>query len=166
MQRHPGLAAAAYLVGATLILIPLLDAAASVSPPFPGDFRWRFGAAGLLANALLIPNLGVLLLLVTAIGYGHSTFRRVVGVFAFIGVALCVTGIVMFALDALQTRPAVRPEMNASFAVASASAIAKMVLGAVTLFVLGLVGVRKTSGREGGSVQVPGLLFAEKPTTR
>ena len=141
MQRHRGLPLGAYLVGATLVVIPLFDAMLSISPAQPGDFRWRFGAAGLVANATMIPEAGLLLLLLTAIGYQHTMFRRVLGVLAFVGALACALTIGLFALDALQTRPAVRPEMMTSFVVAGISAIFKLLIAAVTLVVLGIVGV-------------------------
>jgi hypothetical protein len=142
MQRHSGLALGTYLVGAALIVLPLFDASISTWPFRFGDVRWRFGASGLFANALMIPNAGLLLILAAAITYGHNRFRRVIGVVAVAGAALWLVAIVMFGLDAIQARPLARPEMRTSFAVASWSAVGKMLLSAVTLFVLGLIGIR------------------------
>lgn len=166
MPRHRGLALGAYLVGAALILLPLFDASISISPPRFDDVRWRFGAAGLLANALLIPNSGLLLLLITAISYEHTTFRRAVGVLALIGVAVWLAAIGVFALDALQTRVAVRPEMSASFKVASWSAIGKMLVEAATLTVLGFVGVYDVKSRQGRTPDASPLFAVDQMAAR
>ena len=141
MERPRGFALAAYLVGATLIVMPLVDVSVAVSPPHVDDYRWRFGAAGLFANAVMLPNAGLLLLLATAISYGHAAIRRTLGVVAWVSGVLCVIAIAMFGLDALQTRPAVQPGMEMSFTLASVSAATKLLVAGVTLFALGIVGV-------------------------
>ena len=159
MQKHRGLALSAYLVGATLIIIPLVDALLSISPLRFGDYRWRFGAVGMLANALLIPNAGFLLLLATAIIYSHTTFRRILGIVALVGATVFVFTIGLFALDALQTRPAVQPAMTLSFTVATLSAFTKMILGTTLLFVVGLTGTRDSGVRD---TQSPPLLVGDR----
>lgn len=158
MQRPRAIALGVYLVGAALVLLPLFDAIVSISPLRWDDVRWRFGAAALLANALLIPNAGLLLLLLASINHGHATFRRVLGVCAFVGVAFWLFAIGMFGLDAVQSRAAVRSDMSTSFAIASWSALGKMLVGTITLFVLGLIGIRGSKGAEGRS-QDPAALF-------
>src|SRR5437762_3646353 len=136
-----GLSVAAYLVGGTLMLLPLVDASLSIAPFTPGEVRWRFGAAGLMASALLLPNAGLLLLLATAIVNGHTVVRRVVGILALAGAVVCVLGTLLFILDAIQTRPQVRPGMTTSFIVASVVAVMKLLIAAATQVAIGLVGV-------------------------
>ena len=142
MQRHRSLIAAAYVVGIALVVVPFADAAITVLPFRPDDVRWRFGVIGVLANALLIPDAGLLLLLTTAILAGHTRARTVLGVLAVIGVVGCVAAIGLFSLDAVQTRAVVRPGMGVPFAVASVSAVVKLLLATATLVVLSVVGLR------------------------
>ena len=163
MPNHRALAVAAYLVAASLILVPLLDATLAISPMRPTDFRWRFGATGVLSNAVMTPNAGVLLLLITAISYGHANFRRTIGALAFVAAAFWTVAISMFVLDALQMQPSVPAEMKTSFTVASSLALAKMVVDGTVLLALGFVGVRKSSGAAASSE--PPLLMADPKKT-
>lgn len=145
MQRQRNLIAGAYLVGIALVLVPLLDAAISVLPFRADDVRWRFGVVGVLANALLIPNAGLLLVLTIATLAGHTTVRRTVGVVAAVAGAVCVFAIALFSLDAIQARATVRAGMGVPFAVATLSAMAKLLLSTITLVVLALAGLRAAS---------------------
>src|SRR5205823_5520033 len=103
MDRIRGLSLAAYLVGGAMVLLPLVDASLSITPFQLTDVHWRFGASGLVANAMLMPTAGLLLLLVTAIWYGHARVRRTLGAAAFVAMAFCVLTFAMFTLDAVQT---------------------------------------------------------------
>src|SRR5438876_5327559 len=148
MERPRGLVLATYLVGGTLTVLPLLDAWLSVSPFHMEDVRWRFGAAGLAANSLLLPSAGLLLLLAAAIVYGHTVFRRVLGVVALVAALACSIGVILFVLDAVQTRPEVRPGMSASFLLASSAAAVKMLIAVVTFFAVGRAGVDGMRAKE------------------
>jgi len=135
----------AYLISATLIAAPLVDVATSLYPWNVGDARWRFGAIGVFTNASALPLGGLLVMLVIAIAADHRVFRRVLTVG---GIALGIVGallLVLFALDALQTRSAVRPEMRLSFTVATATAAAKLLLASITCVCVGLA-ARRFSG--------------------
>ena len=112
---------AAYVVSAALILFPLTDTFTSLYPWNIGEPRWRFGAVGLLSSALLIPMLGVLVALVTATVLEQRMARRVLGILCIAGAVVCLGALGSFALDALQPRAAVRPEMQLSFKVAAVS---------------------------------------------
>lgn len=136
------LAGPAYLTSAALIILPLVDSSTSLYPWNVGDPRWRFGALGLYSNALILPILGVLIAHVTAASLRHPIVRRVIGVGAAVAGALLVGSLAIFALDALQTRASVRPEMSVSFTVASITAAGKITLAAVTLLVTGISGLR------------------------
>lgn len=125
------LAPCAYLVAFLLIAIPLFDASMSVAPWALGSAQWRFGAVGLLSNALMIPAAGALIAVATAVTQDHVRAQRVFRVLCWMGCVLVAISIVIFALDALQTRVAIRPEMQLSYRVASATAAFKLILGAV-----------------------------------
>lgn len=126
------LAPSAYLVAFALVFIPLFDASMSLVPFRVGAPQWRFGAVGLLSNALMIPAIGVLIAVTTAVVLGHERTQRVFSILCWIAAAILLAALAAFALDALQTRASVQPAMKLSFAVASATAAAKLLLGAVT----------------------------------
>lgn len=162
MRSHRFLALAAYLIGAALILVPLGDAALSISPLRVGEVRWRFGAVGMLANAFLLPNAGMLLLLATAIAYGHMWFRRTIGIVAFVGLGLTLLGITVFALDAIQLQATVPPEVRRQLWVAAGSAGVKLVLETVILLAIGLAGVAAWRTRASKNPDVAPLLVTDQ----
>jgi hypothetical protein len=132
----------AYLVSASMIAIPIVDAATTLYPWHPSDARWRFGAVGMMSNALLIPTAGLLVALVTSLVLNHTTLRRTISIIGFIAAGLCVVALGMFALDSIQTRAAVRPEMRLSFNVASLTAAAKTLLAGITYLGFGMAASR------------------------
>ncbi|HEU4630218.1 MAG TPA: hypothetical protein VFS08_10780 [Gemmatimonadaceae bacterium] len=136
------IAAPLYFVGALLIVLPTVDLLLNVWPLQPGDFRWRFGVVGLLASYLLTPLLGVAVLAATSALLPSMVARRVVAWVNLAGAALLVAATALFCLDLLQLRPALRPEAVASFDVANARAMLKLLLGAVALAWLGIAGLR------------------------
>jgi hypothetical protein len=135
MNNSRQLAPGAYLVAFMLVAIPAFDAAMSLVPFHLGTAQWRFAAVGLFSNALMIPASGVLVAVATAVTLGHARAQRVFGIACWIAAGLLLAALVAFSLDALQTRSAVVPTMHLSFAVASLTAAAKLVLGIVA-FVL------------------------------
>lgn len=159
MLQSRQLAWPAYLVAAAMILIPLADAMTSLWPWNVGDARWRFGAVGLVSNALLIPSLGLLLAFVVAASRGQRLLVRSIGIMGFVGAGLCVLAIVFFALDALQTRSQVRPNMLVSFNVASITAALKTALAGATFLAFGFSGWRSSRGPSAKSSGAEGRLF-------
>jgi len=128
----------AYLVSATLILIPVFDSLMTLYPWRLGEARWRFGAVGLLSNALLLPLAGVLLAFLTSWWLQHGTTRRIIAIASLVAAAVCVAVVGLFTLDALQTRATVAATMHLSFDVASITAAVKTLLAATTLFAVGI----------------------------
>ena len=126
------LASCAYLVAFTLVFIPLFDASMSLVPFHLGTPQWRFGAVGLLSNALMIPAIGVLIAVTTAVTLGQERVQRALAIASWAVAIILLVGLAAFALDALQTRAAVQPGMQLSFKVASLTAAAKLLMGAVT----------------------------------
>lgn len=129
------LSAPAYFVAFLLIFIPFFDALMSVAPFHPGAAQWRFAAVGLLSNALMIPCIGVLIAVVTAVTMDHVGAKRAIRIISWIVVPVLLMAIGFFALDSMQTRSAVRAELQLSFLVASVTAVCKLLLGIVA-FVL------------------------------
>ena len=124
-----------YLLAAILIVVPLVDAAVSITPFHVRNVQWRFGALGLLTNTLLTPGVGFMLAVVTAALLQHLRTQRVLSIVAWIGAVLLLGLLVVFGLDALQTRALVRPEMMRPFVTASTVAACKLVLWAITSIV-------------------------------
>jgi hypothetical protein len=153
----------AYLVAAAMILIPLADSWTTLYPWNFGAARWRFGAVGLISNALMLPLAGLLIVFVLAWLREQKVLLRVIGVFGFVGAALCLLALASFTLDALQTRAQVREEVRLSFNVASITAAVKTLLAGATLLAFGLSGwrggkgvvVRKSNGAAGGLFTLP-----------
>ena len=160
-SRH--LAWPAYLVALTMMLAPLVDIWTTLFPWNFGEARWRFGAVGLLSNALMIPLAGLLIAFAIAWSREQRTMLRAVGVIGVLGALVCLLALFGFALDALQTRSQVRPEMRLSFNVASVTAALKTILGGATFLAFGLSGWRaakaatggKSSGATGGLFTLP-----------
>jgi hypothetical protein len=133
MAPSRSLALPTYLVAFALIIIPPFDTIMQLMPLRPGDPRWRFGAFGLLSNAMMIPLVGLLLAFVAATLYEHLRTRQLLGVFALL-VAFGTAGLfVLFGLDALQIRQDIRPNAQLAVKVASVTAAAKSILGMITL---------------------------------
>lgn len=143
---HHKLAAPAYFVAILLVFIPVFDALMSVAPFHPGSAQWRFAAVGLLSNALMIPCVGFLLAVVTAVTLDNLAAKRAIRVISWTMVPVLATAISFFALDAMQTRASVRAQLQLSFLVASVTAIGKLLLGVVA-FVLFARASRTTSRR-------------------
>lgn len=128
---------AAYLIGITMIAIPLWDSITSVYPFRLGDSHWRFGTVGLLSNALMIPLEGLLFVIVAATLLGHRRVLRTLGVLSFIGAGLCLLSVAGFSLDALQSQRDIRPELYKGFVFASITACSKYLLGCGAMILLG-----------------------------
>jgi len=163
MLQSKQLAWPAYLVAIAMILIPLADAWTTLFPWNFGEARWRFGAVGLVSNALMIPLAGLLIAFVVAWAREQRVLLRVIGVLGFVGATVCLLALVSFALDALQTRAQVRPEMRLSFNVATVFAAVKTLIAGATLLAFGFsgsraskaAGARKSSGAAGGLFTLP-----------
>jgi hypothetical protein len=153
------IAVPAYVIGIVLMVIPIADIFASLYPWRVMEPRWRFGAVGLVSNALLIPTAGLLIVYLTATLLEHRMARRVLGITALAAGILAFATIVLFSLDALQTRAAVRPELQQNFGtVAAAAAIKLLVLGAacVVIAAMALFG-----GKASGASQSRLPLFSQ-----
>jgi hypothetical protein len=138
------------MVAFMLVAIPLFDATMSVFPFQLSNEQWRFGAIGLLSNAFMIPAIGLLIALATAMAFGHTRFLRVLGGICAIGSVAVVLLLLLFGLDAVQARLNVRPQAKLSFVVASFTAVAKMVLAVITLVAIGGAGLKtQRSGKSG-----------------
>lgn len=129
------LAACLYLLAFILVVLPIVDAAVSITPFHVRNVQWRFGAVGMFTNTLITPGVGFMLAVVTAALLQHVRTQRVLAVLAWIGVVVLLGLLVVFGLDALQTRAMVRPEMVRPFVLASTVAACKLVLWTIAFAV-------------------------------
>jgi hypothetical protein len=152
MNRLRFFAWPAYLVGLSLIFIPIVDLTAQSWPLNPGNAGWRFGAIGLLSNAFIVPSVGFLIVLGVAVALEHNRLLKLLGWACALGTLLMGLTLGLFALDAIQTRVSIKPELMSSFVVASITAAGKMILALVTLLAFAVAGIRAgkaaAAGRE------------------
>lgn len=147
-RYHPGLVLATYLVAVLLVAIPWTDTLARVLPARADEVAWRFGALGLSSRALMTPLLGLVLIAGTAVARGHRRVLRALAVVAGLAAATCTVAAGIFALDSLQMRGQVDPEIVQEFDISTVPALVKMVLVAVTLVPLS-VGAWKSADAVG-----------------
>ncbi|MEP6731136.1 MAG: hypothetical protein ABJE10_10885 [bacterium] len=136
MNSYRRLAPGAYVVAFLLFFIPFFDASLSLAPWHVGSSQWRFGAFGLLSNALMLPAAGALIAVATGIAAGQMRVLRVLSMIGWLMVAILVVSTVLFALDATQSRLLINPAMELSYYVASGTALAKLLLGMLSFALL------------------------------
>lgn len=132
----------AYTVAIALTVVPVVDALLVVWPPRLGVERWRFGAVGMLSNALLLSTLGLLVALVTAMARQHRKILRTIGMASAVSAAVAVLVLLLFVIDSTHTRAAVSPEQNLSYAVATVMAVVKQIFAIVSLIAFAIAGLR------------------------
>jgi hypothetical protein len=153
MNNYRQLAPGAYLVAFLLFFIPFFDAALSLAPWQLASSQWRFGAFGLLSNALMLPAAGALVAIATGIAAGQPRALKVFAVVGWLAVAILLASTVLFALDATQSRRLIRPEMQLSYYVASGTALGKLLLGMLTFLFLAR-GSRLDRSREANTAPI------------
>ena len=154
-----------YLVAVVLIILPFVDAAVSITPFHVRSVQWRFGAIGLLTNTLLTPAVGFMLAVVTAALLQHFRTQRVLSIVAWIGAVALLGLLVVFALDALQTRAMVRPEMMRPFVLASTVAVCKLVIWAIVSIVLARASRVPRGLRRGADAPAASMLIRDAQTS-
>jgi hypothetical protein len=161
MNNYRQLAPGAYLVAFLLFFIPFFDATLSLAPFHLASSQWRFGAFGLLSNALMLPAAGALIAVVTGIAAGHPRALRAFSVLGWLLVVILLASTVLFSLDALQSRRLIRPEMQLSYYVATATAFGKLVLGMIAFLFLAR-GSRLDRGVSRESTTAPIRAFSKR----
>lgn len=155
MNRYRFLGLSAYLVSATLIVVPFFDAAMSLWPWLPSSAQWRFGALGLASNALMLPCAGLLIALAAGIALGQYRGLRLLAMVCGMGAVVAGLSIVLFSLDAVQTGANVDPAARLSYQVASITAIAKLLIATVTLSAFARAAHRSSNDRRNAHIPVP-----------
>lgn len=140
------LAGPAYIGAFGLVVFPIFDQLMQlVSTAKLHDARWRFGAAGLVSNLMVLPVLGLVIMFVVACVFEHRIFQRIMSVLCLLGAFGLVAATGVFALDAIQVRALMPPQAMSSWAVATATAIVKLGTAMLAIAWLGVAGVRNSS---------------------
>jgi len=162
LQRQ--LSAPSYFVAFALICIPPLDALMQVLPLRIHDPRWRFGAFGLMSNAMMVPAVGLLIAFVASAMFEHRMLQRVLGILCLLAAVAAAGSLIMFGLDALQVRQQVQPPMALAFRVASTTAVTKSILGILTLGAFGLASLKTPRAPKRDKAQRSGLVVGTSGT--
>ena len=140
------LAVAGYLLGAMLIIVPLMELAMGTWPPRPSQVSWRFGVVGLFANGLLLPTMGAALLVAVAAAVGHRRTLRSLAAVALLACVAEIALLLLFTLDVVQMRSMVQSQVKLGFDLASAKSVVTLLFGAGVLAAVGISGWR-SAGR-------------------
>lgn len=145
--RLRSLALPLYLLALVMCVVPMVDLLASLRPYQLGSAHWRYGAIGLLGNALMLPLAGLVIATCTAVLLEHTRTRRVLAYLSLAGAAVLLGTMGDFTLDALQIRTSLPGEVMTRFAFASALSLLKQALGLALLASIGVGQLRALRGR-------------------
>lgn len=144
-QQQRRLAAPSYIAAVSLMVFPIFDQLMQlVSTAKLHDARWRFGAAGLLSNLLVLPVVGLTLVFIIATAFEHRVFQRILSVLCAIAAFGLVAATGVFMLDAIQVRSLMRPEAISSWAVATGTAVAKLGVAILAIALFAVAGFRNS----------------------
>ena len=127
-----------YLFAFILVFWPAVDLLTNTAPFHPGDVRWRYGFAGLLAGFLHTPILGLALATFVAYGRRSRLALRTLASVELLGAVALVLVMGMFALDVVQIRAMRPPESLAAFMTGAAISEAKHLTAFLVLVSLGI----------------------------
>lgn len=119
---------AGYLILALAALFPMIEVMAGIWPFQFGNATWRYGAAGLMSNYAMGASIELFLLVLLAVLARQRRVTITFGVVAAVLAVVLLGAAGMFVLDALQTRARVVPAAIRRYDVATAGALAKMLL--------------------------------------
>lgn len=142
-----------YALGALLIVQPLAEVIAAAWPLRFGEVGWRFGVTGsfqLLVSTFVV---GIGVVVVAAYLLHHRIALRAMAVLALVFAVVLVLATSSFALDYVELRRMVRPEILGGFDLAAAKAGISSVLSILALAVLGVAGIRASGVATTGRTQ-------------
>lgn len=150
----------ALFIAIVIVVDQTLDVVISAAPSAkPSDVFWRFGAFGLIAGKLPFLLIADLLLVMVAAANGSRIWLRLLGSLNILMAALLAAVMLGFALDALQVRRSVRPEVVATFLYSMLRAGVTAILSLGTLVTLGW-GSWRAAGRR--AAERPDLLLVRR----
>lgn len=137
-----------YAIGLLLLLAPLAELLGNLSAHEPGALPWRFGAAMLWAEALVLPVLGLGVCFASAVVLWHPRVLRVLSAVCAALLAAVLVALVLFVRVALQVRQ-VAEEAGRALDLAILATGATYLLEALALVML-VVGMYRTANRMSG----------------
>ena len=136
MRPNRHLTFGGYLMALYLITVPLAETLIGVWPLQLGDAAWRYGATGLLSQALMTPLLGLLLAVYLAVYVQHRALSWALAVVSGLVAVFMIAVIPLFLLDMLEMRAQVGDAVTAAFDVATGFALLKMGAAVLVCFVM------------------------------
>jgi hypothetical protein len=130
-----------YGLGALLLVQPPLEVISAAWPLRFGEVGWRFGVIGSFQQLATTFVVGVGLVILAAYLLRHRLVVRATAVVALVVVVLFILGAAGFALDYVQLRRMVRPEMVHAFDMTTMRAGVSALLSIIALSVLGYTGI-------------------------
>jgi hypothetical protein len=139
---------AAYPVALLLFMATMFDEIPKVWPLHPGDRSWRYGAMGIVLNAVITPLLALGIAFAAAFLARHRLVVRILSVLAMAtGVALIVA-VAVFLFDYAVLAKDIDPRVAAGFRVATWKTVGTMLIAIPALLWFGIGGWR--AARDGG----------------
>jgi hypothetical protein len=103
----------------------------------------------------MLPCAGLLIALAAGIALGQYRALRLFGLICASGALVTGLSLLLFALDAMQTRANVDPAAVLSYNVASFTAVAKLLLGMITLTAFARAALRSSNDRRNAHIPAP-----------
>jgi hypothetical protein len=128
------LALPVYVLAMLFMVMPPADLLLDMPNIDPSSVRWRFGAVGLLVNALLLPMAGLFMFLALALVSRQKWAYRIGQVMAGAIFLLMFVGLFMFALDALQVRNDINPQLLQKYDITVGKTIVLQLIQLATVF--------------------------------
>ena len=132
-MKKSALTAVGYTTAVMLIVVPLGEALAAVTPLNPGSSAWRFGAVGLFSRALLLALAGTVLCGYIALAAEHRRTLKTISILSGLASFVLLAVSAAFVLDAMETSSRANGVAQRAIQIASVSALVKLVaVGVVT----------------------------------
>jgi hypothetical protein len=131
MKANRWLIGSGYLLALYLVFVPLYEATIAIWPVAITERAWRFGAVGLLSQAIMTPLLGALVALGIALYVGHPAMTRLIAVASAVAGTLALVTTPVFIWDGVRSVGQVGAAGAPSIYAATALAATKLVLGAL-----------------------------------
>jgi len=144
MDRVKHLTIPLFLFSLLLVALPLVELAGAVWPVGSGSAEWRFGAVGLLSNALLQPLLGSFIMVLVAAHGEKRELLWVLGVLNALAALVLLVVLPIFVLDSLELRSRVPDAARLAFDVAALRAFFVNGFAAVVLATLSRGGFKSS----------------------
>jgi len=145
-----------YFVAALFFLFPVYDFFVTVWPLQFSNVRWRVAVAGQIGASIMTMLLGLFLMLALSYVMEQPRVQRALVALSGLFAAGLLVVLVLFALDWVQLRPDVRPEVRHAFDVVSTQAAVKLLLGVIGGTLMTLSALRTARAADAGAAKRAG----------